>query len=232
MPNVGPAAALHVDWGGSVKPGPQESVYFFKTRQYIRWNVEEERLEAGYPRDIADGWPGLVEARPGGTLCAAMHVPGWGNRIFFFFKGDPEVVSWDVEAHALLDSRVPVASIMPCSTTADGNFTPLYVDAGDSRKVYAFRGDTYTRFTVVPGETPVAEDAGYPRKIGDGWTDGMLVAPTCATCVHWTGRSEAVARRKIYFFLGDLYTRWDVTSHSKNYRLDVPSGWKGWPEFE
>ena len=64
------------------------------------------------------------------------------------------------------------------------------------------------------------------------YTGGLTVASSCATCVHWIGRSDAIARRKIYFFLGDLYTRWDVASHTRNYRLDVPSGWKGWPEFE
>ena len=161
-----------------------------------------------------------------------MHVPDWGNRIFFFFPGDPSLVTWDVHEHKLLDAQVPVTSVMPSALTADGHFTPLYVDTGDSRKVYAFRGDTYTRFTVRPGEVPEAEDDGYPRKIGDGWTGGLTVAPSCATCVYWTERSNALAKRKIYFFLGDLYTRWDVASHSKNYRLDVPSGWKGWPDFE
>ena len=232
MSRVGPNAALHVDWTGSVKPGPQDSVYFFKQRQYIRWNVEAERLDDGYPRDISDGWPGLAESRDGAILSGAMHVPGWGNRIFFFFPGDREIVTWDVHTHRLLDAHVPVDTLLPSSLTSDGHFTPLYVDAGDSRKVYAFRGDTYTRFTVHPGAIPSGDDPGYPRKIGDGWTDGLTVAPNCATCVYWTGRSAAVARRKIYFFLGDLYTRWDVASHSKNYRLDVPSGWKGWPDFE
>jgi len=232
MSTLGPMAALHVDWTGSVKPGPQDSIYFFKTREYIRWSVEHERLDEGYPCAITEGWPGLLEARPGATLSSAIHVPAWGNRIFFCFKNDPEMVSWDVDAHRLLNPRLPASEIMPSALTADGSFTPLYVDAGDSKKVYAFRGDTYTRFTIAGDDVPDAEDDGYPRKIGDGWTGGMLVAPSCATCVHWTSRSDALARRKIYFFLGDLYTRWDVASHSKNYRLDVPSGWKGWPEFE
>ena len=228
----GPRAALHVDWTGSVKSGPQDSIYFFKSTQYIRWNVEKECLEDGYPQDISAGWPGLLEARPGGVLHGAMHVPDWGNRIFFFFEGDSDLVTWNVDDHVLMEPRVAASTILPSVLTSDGRFTPLYVDAGDSRKVYVFRGDAYSRFTVRQGEMPQAEDDGYPRKIGDGWTDGLTVAPSCATSVHWTGRSAAISRRKIYFFLGDLYTRWDVTSHTRNYRLDVPAGWKGWPDFD
>lgn len=232
MARVGPNAALHVDWTGSVKPGPQGAVYFFKSRQYIRWRVDEERLDDGYPREIAQGWPGLLQTRPGVALSGAMHVPGWHNRIHFMFQGDASFATWNVEEHCLEDARVPIGSVMPSALTEDGHFTPLYVDDGQTPRVYAFRGDAYTRFTVNPGQLPRAEDDGYPRKIGDGWTGGFLVAPTCAVCVHWIARSDALARRKIYFFLGDLYTRWDVASHSKNYRLDVPSGWKGWPDFE
>ena len=232
MSRLGPRAALHVDWRGSTKPGPQDAVYFFRDRQYIRWDVEREVLGEGYPRAIREGWPGLIEARPGEILHGAMHVPDWDNRVFFFFTGSPEVLTWDVERHAMAAPRVPVADLMPSALTADGWFTPLYADTGDARRVYAFRGDTYTRFTVSPGATPDAEDDGYPRKIGDGWTGGISVAPTCAVCVHWHSRSEPAERRKIYFFLGDLYARWDVASHSENYRLDIPSGWKGWPEFD
>jgi len=29
-----------------------------------------------------------------------------------------------------------------------------------------------------------------------------------------------------------LYLRWDVPSHTRNYRLDIVAGWKGWPSFD
>ena len=29
----------------------------------------------------------------------------------------------------------------------------------------------------------------------------------------------------------DLYLRWDVPSNTRNYRLDIIAGWKGWPTF-
>jgi hypothetical protein len=232
MTQLGPEAALFVDWRGSVHTEGPFAIYFFKRREYIRWDVEREVLHDGYPRAIVDGWPGLLESFPDTPLAGAMHVPGWGNKIHFFFKGRDEVVTWDVPTHSIDAARSPISKIMPSALTEDGHFTPLYVDDGERRKVYAFRGDTYTRWTVLEGERPGREDRGYPRKIGDGWTSrGFSVAPTCAVMVAWTGREQAVSR-KTYFFLGDLYARWDVASHSENYTLDIPTGWEGWPDFE
>ncbi len=231
MTRYGPSAALHADWAGSEKLGPPCALYFFRLQQDIRWNVDEECLFDDYPKPIAEGWPGLLDMFPDVPLSGAMHAPGWHDKIFFFFRDQPNALVWDVTRNAAESEGLAVDRLMPSELTADGNFAPLHVDDGTTQKVYAFRGDAYTRWTVQPGALPGREDDGYPRKIGDGWTDGFLVAPTCAVSVHWTGRSETLTNRKIYFFLGDLYTRWDVQSHSKNYRLDIPSGWKGWPAF-
>ena len=184
---MGPLAALHVDWGGSNKEGPPYALYFFKERQYIRWNEDEERLFEGYPAEISAGWPGLNDFFPNAPLSGAIHVSAWRNRIFFFFKGQDQVVGWDVAHHRADPDLVPVATILPTSLVEAGHFAPVYVDRGDSQTVYVFRGDEYARFTVTGESFPEAEDAGYPRKIGDGWTGGMTVAPTCAVSLRWPG---------------------------------------------
>lgn len=228
----GPFAALHVDWARSTKDGPPYAIYFFRDREYIRWDVDRECLFDGYPRAIGAGWPGLDTVYPGSRLAGAMHVPGWFNRIYFFFAGQSEAVAWDVATHRMLPERIPHGKLLPTDLSGAGHFAPVYVDRGTRQTVYVFRGDTYSRFTVTPGELPTREDDGYPRKIGDGWTGGLTVAPSCAVSVRWTNRSASLKNHKLYFFLGDLYTRWDIDSHSRNYRLDVPSGWKGWPAFE
>lgn len=227
----GPGAALYVDWSGSSKDNPPYALYFFRKNKYIRWDVDGEKLFEGYPRDISEGWPGLSEVAPGIPLSGAMWVPGWNNKIYFFFRGQTQAAVWDVASNKLEPATIDIAKLMPSHLTEDGHFAPVYVDRGDSQTVYAFRGDAYTRFTVTDGKLPDREDEGYPRKIGDGWTGGLSVMPTCAVSVRWTTRSASLASHKLYFFLGDLYTRWDVNSHSNNYRLDIPSGWKGWPEF-
>lgn len=229
---MGPNAALHVNWAESTKSDPPYALYFFRERQYIRWDVDREQLFEGYPRDIEQGWPGLIEVFPNSILSGAMHVPGWNNQIYFFFRDQDHAISWDVASHCRNGDPVAISQLLPSSITEGGPFAPVHVDRGDSQMVYAFRGDAYTRFTVKPGQLPQAEDDGYPRKIGDGWTGGLSIAPTCAVSVRWTTRSPAVASHKLYFFLGELYTRWDIDSHSTNYRLDIPSGWKGWPQFD
>lgn len=227
----GPDAALYVDWAGSSKERPPQALYFFRGERYIRWDIEKEKLYEGYPKPIREGWPGLLDIFPGRPLAGALHVPDWGNTIYFLFRGESRLCLWDVASHRLAPRTEPAAAVLPSRLTADGRFAPLYVDDGNTRKVYAFRGDEYARWTVVPGQRPEREDDGYPRKIGDGWTGGLTIAPQSAVSVNWPARSTATNNRKIYFFLGDLYARWDVTSHSLNYRLGIPEGWKGWPPF-
>lgn len=155
-----------------------------------------------------------------------------GHKIYFFFRGQDSAVVWDVASHAKDAELMPIARLLPSHLTLGGPFAPVHVDRGAQQMVYAFRGDAYTRFTVHPGRLPEREDEGYPRKIGDGWTGGLSVMPTCAVSVRWTRRDTSLPAHKLYFFLGDLYTRWDVESHSTNYRLDIPSGWQGWPAFD
>lgn len=229
---IGPLAALYVDWAGSAKSAPPHALYFFKERQYIRWDVDRECLFDGYPAEIARGWAGLMDFFPGSALSGAIHVPAWRNRIYFFFRGQDHAIGWDVAGHRADPDPVPVAVLLPTPLTRIGHFAPVYVDRGDSQTVYVFRGDEYSRFTIAGEEPPSQEDAGYPRKIGDGWTGGLSVAPTCGVSLRWPNRSTALSNHKLYFFLGDLYTRWDITTHSNNYRLDIPSGWRGWPDFE
>lgn len=227
----GPNAALFVDWRQSRQSDTQYAVYFFKHREYIRWDVDRQRLFKGYPRAISDGWPGLLESMPGCTLGGALHVPQWRNHAFFFFRGQRRVAVWDIGAHCLAAETVALSTVLPSRLIDDGVFTPLYVDYGNAQRIYAFRGDEYTRWTVSDSTFPTAEDDGYPRKIGDGWTGGLAVAPTCALSVNWNQSDTSMPNRKNYFFLGDLYVRWDVQSHSSNYTQDIASGWKGWPAF-
>lgn len=229
---IGPIAALNVDWAGAGRSDPPHALYFFKERQYIRWDIDRECLFDGYPRDIAEGWTGLQDHFPGTPLSGAIHVPAWNNRIVFFFRGQASAVTWDVANNRCDPETVAVSDILPTRLIEGSAFAPVYVDRGDRQAVYVFRGDEYTRFTIDGNAFPGAQDSGYPNKIGTGWTGGLSIAPTCGVSVRWTNRSKALSSHKLYFFLGELYTRWDIASHSNNYRLDIPSGWKGWPDFD
>jgi hypothetical protein len=206
------------------------TVYFFKNHQFACWDIGEDRLLPGYPRDTAGEWPGLLEPFPASRLRGALHVPDWGKKIYFFFEGRSQVLVWDMNRRAVdaapIDRRLFLPTIL-----ADGDLTIVCAPLADNRRViYGFQGYDYTRWMVGPS-FPATEDEGFPRKIAADWKDGLVLAPRSGVYVDWHKRSAAHSNRKIYFFMGDLYLRWDVPSNTRNYRLDILAGWKGWPAF-
>jgi hypothetical protein len=205
-------------------PGPK--LYFFKNRRYFAWDVIEERLCDGYPRDAAADWPGLFDVFPEAALRGAIHVPPWGRKVLFFFAGQAEVAVWDLDQRTV--ATVAVETLLPGPFSKD-DMTPVYAQrSGGEGVLYAFKGHDYVRWRVGP-TWPAEPEPGFPRKIADDWKDGLVLAPRAGVYVEWPSRSSAHSNRKIYFFMGDLYLRWDVPSNTRNYRLDIVAGWKHWP---
>jgi len=225
---MSPDAALFLDPSVSTQANAG-TIHFFKNRQVACWDIAADRMRDGYPRDISLEWPSLLEAFSESRLCGALHVPEWGNKIYFFFEGRDEAVVWDM-ARRGIDSTILRHTLLP-TVLPDSNLTVVYAELPDGRRViYGFQGRDYTRWTVGPS-LPTAEDSGFPRSIALDWKDGLVLAPRSGVYVHWPNRSTAHSNRKIYFFMGDLYLRWDVPSNTRNYRLDILAGWKGWPAF-
>lgn len=230
-PIMSPDAALFLPapYFPAEPPGPK--IYFFKNRQFVAWDVIEERLCDDYPKDTQVGWPGLLEAFPGVSLRAALHVPSWGRTVFFFFEGQAELVAWDLDQKAVLPQRIPIDDVLP-GAFSGADFTPVYSERADRTGViYGFKGRDLLRWTAGTS-WPAQADSGYPHKIEDDWKEGLVLAPRTGVYLEWTNRSLAHSNRKIYYFMGDLYLRWDVPSNTRNYRLDIAAGWKGWPRFE
>lgn len=209
--------------------GPK--LYFFKNTQFASWDVLKEELCPGYPRDIEAHFTGLMSAGAGQPLRAALQVPAWGPQVYFLFEGSHELVRWDLHERRLNPQRTKLESLLPGVFT-NGPVTPLYAELANGQGViYAFSGMEYMRWSVQPDGT-ARPDAGFPRKTAADWKDGLVLAPRCGVYLEWPNRSSAHSNRKIYCFMGDLYLRWDVPSHTRNYRLDIVAGWKGWPEFK
>lgn len=205
------------------------TLVIFKNKQFFCWDVLNETMLDGYPRDIATHWPGLLERFPGSKLRGALHVPAWGPKIYFLFEGQSRAAVWDMPSRAVEPQGVEVQVLLPSQLTK-GDFTPVYAQLADGEHViYAFQGREYSRWTVGASR-PIAEDEGFPHKIEPDWKDGLVLAPRAGVYVDWPNRSSAHSNRKIYFFMGNLYLRWDVPSNTRNYRLDIIAGWKGgWP---
>jgi hemopexin len=228
-----PFAACCISTGRTESSRQGQEILFFRRTQYIAWDVEGDAMRDGYPRDIRRDWPGLLEAFAGSTLTGALHVREWGPKIYFQFAGKARCATWDLNARALLEHRPLLSELLPGEISEPPGLVTVYAHTRDGHSVvYGFRGTQYARWSVSDGSGHASLDTGYPRGIRDGWPDGLTVAPDSGVFADWVTRSDAHPNRKIYFFLGDVYLRWDVTTHTRNYRLDVPGGWKGWPRFD
>jgi len=228
-----PFAACCINSEPAERSGQRQQILFFRRTQYIAWDVDDDTMREGYPRDIRRDWPGLLEAFPGATLNGALHVRAWGRTIYFQFTGEARCAVWDLNTGTLLEHRPRLSELLPGAISELPGLVTVYAHTQDDRPVvYGFRGTQYARWSVSDGPGHATLDAGYPRDIRDGWPEGLTVAPDSGVFAEWVTRSEAHSNRKIYFFLGDVYLRWDVTSHTRNYRLDVPGGWQGWPRFD
>jgi hypothetical protein len=62
--------------------------YFFRGSEYIRYDVAADRADEGYPRPIAENWPGVFAE----DIDAAVL---WDNGKAYFFRGS-EYVRYDV----------------------------------------------------------------------------------------------------------------------------------------
>lgn len=227
---MSPDAVLWLDAADRESAHDGSTLYFFKNRQFACWDVLADRMREGYPREIAADWPGVLEVFPGRRLRGALRVPEWGNRVYFLFEGETQAVVWNMDDQRVEGPAIDARTLLPTSLS-EVDVTPVYARLADGTSViYGFHGLDYTRWTVGPS-FPEAEDAGFPRKIAPDWKDGLVLAPRAGVYVDWPNRSSAHSNRKLYFFMGDLYLRWDVPSNTRNYRLDIIAGWKGWPSF-
>jgi matrix metalloproteinase-14 (membrane-inserted) len=74
-----------VNWGNG-------KAYFFKGNQYIRYDIQHDRVDLGYPKPInAQTWPGMIWTD--GIDDAVM----WNNNKVFFFKGN-QFIRYDIAA--------------------------------------------------------------------------------------------------------------------------------------
>lgn len=229
-PVMAPDAALFLPAPYFESDPPGQKLYFFKNSQFACWDVQSEALCSDYPRSIETGFPGLWATGNGALLRAALHVPAWGRTVLFLFEGQTEFVQWDLDRRAVRPDRLPINAVLP-GAFADGAFTPVYSELVNGEAVlYAFQGKDYLRWQVGTA-WPATLEAGYPHKTAADWKDGLVLAPRTGVYLEWPNRSSAHSNRKIYYFMGDLYLRWDVPSNTRNYRLDIVAGWKGWPTF-
>jgi hypothetical protein len=185
--------------------------YFFKGRNYVRYDIKADRTDSGYPKPLnAENWPGIpwtdgIDA-----------VVNWGNGKAYFFKGG-QYVRYDIKTDRA-DSGYPKPinnESWPGLPWTGG--IDAVVNWGNG-KAYFFKGGQYCRYDVKTDRV----DPGYPKSInnenwpGVPWSEGIEAA------VNWRNG-------KAYFFKGDQYIRYDVKADKADPGYPKPINNENWP---
>jgi GH24 family phage-related lysozyme (muramidase) len=188
---------------GLVAPS-RVKAYFFTGDRYIRYDVEQDAIDDGYPLAIAGQWPGLFES----DIDAAMP---WSDGSVFFFKGD-QCLSYDVENGAVLDGPRPITDMWPGLFESGIDAAVLW----GSGNAYFFRGELYQKFDATTGA--IDPEAG---SIAEDWPGAF---PSGIETVLWWPSGNP------YFFAGDQYARHDPDSGAIVEDYPKPlSDWRGLP---
>jgi hypothetical protein len=137
-------------------------LYVFRGDQYVRYASVADGPDAGYPKSIAQGWPGLPAAFQDG-IDAGFARESDGR--VYFFKGAQYVRFSDVAQG--VDPGYPrnIADDWPGLPADFAAGVDAVLQRKDNHKIYFFKGDQYVRFSNVAQGV----DAGYPKAIADGW---------------------------------------------------------------
>ena len=192
--------------------------YFLQGERYLRYDVEADQIDSGYPKQIAVGWTGLADS---GFDRDVDTVVDLGSGKAYLFKGDAFVRVDQTTNRVDGDVR----------SIADG--WPGFADAGfadsldaslnwGNGKAYFFRGADYIRYDIATDQV----DEGYPLQIAENWpgfgeaglADGVDAA------VNW-------GNGKAYFFSGGVYLRYDIAADAVDTGFPVRIG-EFWPGFE
>jgi hypothetical protein len=181
----------HLD---AVVPWKNGKIDFFSGARFVRYDVAEDRVDAGHSREIGAGFPGLW--RDGVDAGAS-----WGDGNAYFFKGD-EYVRFDVAA-----GRVAAGYPRKIRDDWPGVFTSgidavmavatPFASRKGANKAFFFKGD---RFVAVDMATRKAD--GPPASIADAWK-GAFARDLDAAC--YVGELG-----KAFFFKNAEYVRYDV----------------------
>lgn len=141
---------------------PNGKAYFFKGDKYVRYDIKEEKADAGYPLPIAGNWPGLPDSFTVG-IDAVVVWPTNGKA--YFFSGD-KYVRYDI-ADDKADSGYPklIKRNWPGLPNSFASEIDAVVAWPTNGKAYFFKGDKCARYDIERDKT----DPGYPKPMRGHW---------------------------------------------------------------
>lgn len=131
--------------------GSANKLYFFKGSQYLRYDLQSDRIDPGYPKSVSV-WKGLWSS----GVKAGIKLPT--NNKYYFFRND-EYIRYDFDKG--IDPGYPrkISSAWPGIWP---DFENVCMGQGDrANKAYFFKGDQYLRYDVTESKV----DPGYPKPL-------------------------------------------------------------------
>ncbi len=125
-------------------------LFFFNRDKYIRYDVDANAIDPGYPRPIAEGWPGVTFERIDAVVNVAPDA-------VYFFKGN-EYIRFNTLKHHADEGYPDLIGKRWVGVTFDRIDAAVYWGNG---KVYFFRGNQHIRYDTVIYRA----DAGYPKAV-------------------------------------------------------------------
>ena len=160
--------------------------YIFKGTDYIRYDVQTKKVDAGYPQNIKNVWKLPFDSVDASVM--------WTNGKVYFFKGS-QYAQYDFLGD-IADTGYP----QPISDWEGMPFTSIdAVVLWTSGKAFFFQGNQYAKFDIASKTF----DEGYPKSIKENWTD--LSFESLDSAVSWNNG-------KAYFFKNNQYVSYDLAT--------------------
>ncbi len=125
-------------------------LYLFKRDRYVRLDLDKNAIDRGYPRRIADNWPGVTFDHIDAVLAD-------GSGSVYFFRGE-EYLCYDIAKQRVEQGYPEQIKKRWVGVTFDRIDAAIY---WGNRKVYFFRDDQHIRYDTVMYRA----DPGYPKFI-------------------------------------------------------------------
>ncbi|MBF0611048.1 MAG: hypothetical protein G8345_04780 [Magnetococcales bacterium] len=214
------ARGMAASFGGFHDNQLDNKIYFFHNNRYSRYSASTMRMDPGYPKAIASGWPGIPDNLDAATY--AGYSNSSRNNKMYLFKGRV-YWRWDLSTDTM-DEGYPKAINAGWPGLPDNLDAAVYggySNSGRNNKLYFFKGGSYWRWDIERDRL----DPGYPQTIRAGW-QGL---PDNLDMATYGGASAGPSNNKLYFFKDDLYWRWDIQRDmlDPGYPKTIDSGWPG-----